>query len=66
MGISNNLRKKLDPKSRKMIFVCYSSMGYRLLDSETNRVTNSCNVNFNEGKKRIAISDINRENLYVK
>ena len=48
-----------------MIFVGYPSIGYYLLDPEANRVTNSCNVKFNGVKERIAISDINQENLPV-
>ena len=63
MRIPDNFRKKLDPKSRKVILVGYSSMGYRLLDLETNRVTNSCIVKFNEVKKRNDVSDMNQENL---
>ena len=32
---------------------------------EANRVTNSCNVKFNEVKERIAITDINQEKFPV-
>ncbi|GBM63591.1 hypothetical protein AVEN_65871-1 [Araneus ventricosus] len=32
-------RRKLDPKSKKMIFIGYSSMGYRVRDHVTRRVT---------------------------
>lgn len=45
------LRKKLDEKCKKMIFVGYTSMGYRLLDPTTKRITVSKNVKFNETKK---------------
>ena len=51
MRIPDNLRKKLDPKSKKMIFIGYSTMGYRLLDPVTKHVIVSRNVKFNEDKK---------------
>ncbi|GBN05325.1 Retrovirus-related Pol polyprotein from transposon TNT 1-94 [Araneus ventricosus] len=58
MRVPDNLRKKLDPKSKKMIFIGYSTMGYRLLDPVTNRVVVSRNVQFNEEKKKcILIQD---------
>ncbi|GBL85692.1 Retrovirus-related Pol polyprotein from transposon TNT 1-94 [Araneus ventricosus] len=43
-------RRKLDPKSKKMIFIGYSSMGYRVMDPVTRRVTVSRNVRFDEKK----------------
>ena len=51
MRIPDSQRKKLDPKSKKMIFVGYASMGYRLLDPTSNRLVVSRNVKFNEAKK---------------
>lgn len=48
--IPDVLRRKLDPKSKRMIFVGYSSMGYRVMDPITKRVTVSRNVHFNEQK----------------
>lgn len=44
-------RKKLDDKCRRMIFIGYSSMGYRLLDPETKSITISRNVRFDEEKR---------------
>ena len=44
-------RKKLDDKSKRMIFIGYSTMGYKLFDPETKRITVSRNVKFNEEKK---------------
>jgi len=43
-------RKKWDPKSKKLIFVGYQgdSKNYRLMDPETNRITVSRDVSFNE------------------
>ncbi|GBL94431.1 Retrovirus-related Pol polyprotein from transposon TNT 1-94 [Araneus ventricosus] len=49
--IPNSQRKKLDDKCKKMIFIGYSSMGYRLLDPTTKRIIISKNVKFNEEKK---------------
>ncbi|GBM71105.1 hypothetical protein AVEN_146316-1 [Araneus ventricosus] len=58
MRVPDNLRKKLDPKSKKIIFIGYSTMGYRLLDPVTNCVVVSRNVQFNEEKKKcISIQD---------
>lgn len=48
-------RKKLDPKSKRMIFVGFSNMGYRVMDPVTRRVTVSRNVRFNENK--VVIND---------
>jgi len=46
------LRKKLDPKSKKMILVGYdgNSTNYRLYDPDTKKITISRNVIFNEEK----------------
>ncbi|GBM94720.1 Copia protein [Araneus ventricosus] len=33
--VADTQRRKLDPKSKKMIFIGYSSMGYRVMDSWT-------------------------------
>ncbi|GBM35312.1 Retrovirus-related Pol polyprotein from transposon TNT 1-94 [Araneus ventricosus] len=55
--IPNSQRKKLDDKCKKMIFIGYSSMGYRLLDPTTKRIIISKNVKFNEEKK--SSSDFN-------
>ncbi|GBO22092.1 Retrovirus-related Pol polyprotein from transposon TNT 1-94 [Araneus ventricosus] len=49
--IPNSQRKKLDDKCKKMIFIGYSSMGYRLLDPTTKRIIISKIVKFNEEKK---------------
>ena len=48
--VPNLLRKKLDSKSVKKIFVGYEDglKGYRLLDPSTNRITYSRDVIFNE------------------
>ncbi|GBN66127.1 Retrovirus-related Pol polyprotein from transposon TNT 1-94 [Araneus ventricosus] len=48
--VADTQRRKLDPKSKKMIFIGYSSMGYRVMDIVTRRVTVSRNVRFNEKK----------------
>ncbi|GBM97666.1 hypothetical protein AVEN_11677-1 [Araneus ventricosus] len=49
--VPNSQRKKLDDKCKKMIFIGYSSMGYRLLDPTTKRIIISKNVKFNDEKK---------------
>lgn len=48
--IPKQQRKKWDLKSKKLIFVGYhgDSKNYRLIDPETNRITISRDVNFNE------------------
>ncbi|GBN06835.1 Retrovirus-related Pol polyprotein from transposon TNT 1-94 [Araneus ventricosus] len=48
--VAETQRRKLDPKSKKMIFIGYSSMGYRVMDPVTRRVTVSRNVRFDEKK----------------
>ncbi|GBN23544.1 Copia protein [Araneus ventricosus] len=48
--VADTQRRKLDPKSKKMIFIGYSSMGYRVMDPMTRRVTVSRNVRFVEKK----------------
>ncbi|GBL83156.1 Retrovirus-related Pol polyprotein from transposon TNT 1-94 [Araneus ventricosus] len=48
--VADTQRRKLDPKSKKMIFIGYSSMGYRVMDPVTRRVTVSRNVRFVEKK----------------
>ncbi|GBL76997.1 Retrovirus-related Pol polyprotein from transposon TNT 1-94 [Araneus ventricosus] len=52
MRVPDNLRKKLDPKSKKMISIGHSTMGNRLLDPVTNHVVVSRNVQINEEKKK--------------
>ncbi|GBM64842.1 Copia protein [Araneus ventricosus] len=42
--VADTQRTKLDPKSKKMIFIGYSSMGYRVMNPVTRRVTVSRNV----------------------
>ncbi|GBM22349.1 Copia protein [Araneus ventricosus] len=37
--VADTQRRELDPKSKKMIFIGYSSMGYRVMDPVTRRVT---------------------------
>ncbi|GBN58811.1 hypothetical protein AVEN_7785-1 [Araneus ventricosus] len=37
--VADTQRRKLDHKSKKMIFIGYSSMGYRVMDPVTRRVT---------------------------
>lgn len=49
--IPSSQRKKLDEKSMKMIFVGYTTMGYRLMNPETRRIIVSRNVKFNEESK---------------
>ncbi|GBN76962.1 Retrovirus-related Pol polyprotein from transposon TNT 1-94 [Araneus ventricosus] len=49
--IPNSQRKKLDDKCKKMIFIGYSTMGYRFLDPTTKHIIISKNVKFNEEKK---------------
>ncbi|GBL75923.1 Retrovirus-related Pol polyprotein from transposon TNT 1-94, partial [Araneus ventricosus] len=48
--VADTQRRKLDPKSKKMIFIGYSSMGYRVMDPVTRRVAVSRNVRFVEKK----------------
>ncbi|GBL73934.1 Retrovirus-related Pol polyprotein from transposon TNT 1-94 [Araneus ventricosus] len=48
--VADTQRRKLDPKSKRMIFIGYSSMGYRVVDPVTRRVTVSRNVRFDEKK----------------
>ncbi|GBL61825.1 Retrovirus-related Pol polyprotein from transposon TNT 1-94 [Araneus ventricosus] len=48
--VADTQRRKLDPKSKKMIFIGYSSMGYRVMDPVTRRITFSRNVRFDEKK----------------
>ncbi|GBM84849.1 Retrovirus-related Pol polyprotein from transposon TNT 1-94 [Araneus ventricosus] len=48
--VADTQRRKLDPKSKKMIFIGYSSMGYRVMDPLTRRVTVSRNVRFDKKK----------------
>ncbi|GBM65135.1 hypothetical protein AVEN_185777-1 [Araneus ventricosus] len=58
MTVPDNLRKKLDPKSKKIIFIRYSTMGYRLLNPVTKHVMVTRNVQFTEEKKKcISIQD---------
>lgn len=56
-------RKKLDDKSKRMIFVGYSSMGYRLVNPETKQITISRNVKFDETKHENSIKRYLVENL---
>ncbi|GBN94164.1 Copia protein [Araneus ventricosus] len=65
--VADTQRRKLDPKSKKIIFIGYSSMGYRVMDPVTRRVTVSRNVRFDEKKiisdKLSATSNVeNQEN----
>ncbi|GBM03713.1 Copia protein [Araneus ventricosus] len=48
--VADTQKRKLDPKSKKIIFIGYSSMGYRVMDPVTRRVTVSRNVRFDEKK----------------
>ncbi|GBN62802.1 Retrovirus-related Pol polyprotein from transposon TNT 1-94 [Araneus ventricosus] len=48
--IADTQKRKLDPKSKKIIFIGYSSMGYRVMDPVTRRITFSRNVRFDEKK----------------
>ncbi|GBO22963.1 hypothetical protein AVEN_167390-1 [Araneus ventricosus] len=48
--VSDTQRRKLDPRSKKMIFIGYSSMGYGVLDPVARRITVSRNVRFDEKK----------------
>ena len=51
--VPKELRAKLDPKSRKCIFVGYGmdgQFGYRLWDPESQKVIRSSDVVFNETK----------------
>ncbi|GBO45116.1 Copia protein [Araneus ventricosus] len=48
--VADNQRRKLDPKLKRMIFLGYSSVGYRVVDPVTRRVTVSRNVRFDEKK----------------
>ncbi|GBO22471.1 Retrovirus-related Pol polyprotein from transposon TNT 1-94 [Araneus ventricosus] len=48
--VADTQRRKLYPKSKKMIFIGYSSMGYRVMDPVTRRITVSRNVRFDETK----------------
>ncbi|GBM13453.1 Retrovirus-related Pol polyprotein from transposon TNT 1-94 [Araneus ventricosus] len=48
--VADTERRKLDPKLKNMIFIGYSSMGYRVMDPVTRRVTVSRNVRFDEKK----------------
>ncbi|KAG8175274.1 hypothetical protein JTE90_015394 [Oedothorax gibbosus] len=41
----------MDSRTKRMILVGYSSMGYRLLDKQTNRITVSRDVSFDERRK---------------
>lgn len=48
MEVPKILKKEVDPKSKKIIFVGDTSMGYRLLDPVTNNIVISNKVQFNE------------------
>ncbi|GBM54667.1 hypothetical protein AVEN_121544-1 [Araneus ventricosus] len=48
--VADTQRIKLDPKSKQMIFIGYSSIGYRVMDPVTRRVTVSRKVRFDEKK----------------
>ncbi|GBN64332.1 Retrovirus-related Pol polyprotein from transposon TNT 1-94 [Araneus ventricosus] len=48
--VADTQRRKLDQKSKKMIFIGYSSIGYRVMDPVTRRITVSRNVRFDEKK----------------
>ncbi|GBL82879.1 Retrovirus-related Pol polyprotein from transposon TNT 1-94 [Araneus ventricosus] len=48
--VADTQRRKLDPKSKKRVFIGYSSMGYRVMDPVTRRITVSRNVRFDEKK----------------
>ncbi|GBN99170.1 hypothetical protein AVEN_67148-1 [Araneus ventricosus] len=48
--VSDTQRRKLDPRSKKMIFIGYSSMGYGVMDPVARRITVSRNVRFDEKK----------------
>lgn len=51
--VPDQRRKKLDPKSKKLILVGYegNSCNYRLFDAETRKITVSRNVIFNEDEE---------------
>ena len=51
--IPKDERQKLDSKSRKCIFLGYgeTTKGYRLLDTNTQKIIYSCNVIFDENKR---------------
>lgn len=59
MHIPDQLRKKLDPKSRKMIFVGYDSdsTNYRLFNPISKKIQISRNVVFNENQNLITNSE---------
>lgn len=64
-------RKKLAPRSRKMIFVGYEkdSPNYRILYTERKRISVSANVTFDETNKLsnvIQEQNFNEENIYMK
>lgn len=54
--IPKEQRRKLDPKSEKMVFVGYEdeSTNYRLWDTRTKKIHVSCNVIFNEMKEDLS------------
>ena len=73
--VPKELRKKLDPKSHKCIFIGYGTsgeMGYRLWHPKSNKVIRSSHVIFNESKmhkkpiqeveyKRVTFEDVASE-----
>lgn len=61
MKVPENLRKKIDPNFKKMIFVGYLSMSYRLLDPIINNIVISINVKFIEENKNLFVTDTIRE-----
>ncbi|GBM84329.1 Retrovirus-related Pol polyprotein from transposon TNT 1-94 [Araneus ventricosus] len=58
MYVPDNLRKKLEPKSKKVIFVGYEkeSKNYRLFDPVAKTIKVSRNVVFNEENANLRIS----------
>ncbi|KAK9729052.1 hypothetical protein QE152_g16906 [Popillia japonica] len=61
MDIPDNLRKKLEPKGRKLILVGYDndSTNYRLFDIVTKKIKISRNVTFNEDNE-VTIPGVNQ------
>lgn len=66
MKVPENPRKELDPECKKIIFVGYTSMGYRLLDPVTNNTIISRNIIFNEEKNKLCATDMIRESVPAK
>lgn len=60
MLIPPQLRKKWDPKSKKLMLVGYEghSTNYRLWDNKKRRIEVSCNVNFNENETLVSNTEV--------